>query len=1058
MTQPRIYQIERFYFGNFIRQGQPTGKPAILARSAGLSPEVSGAALQLVRMRPPELSETDMPSSLGLLYGEGVGYFIVKSQRVPGGYAQLVFMILPDMALRWMGGNYSHFEALGYQDMKTFAEPQGDLKPLMLEDPHTFSDDEQIDFLYDLFYYCGDKIKNVEALVAALIHRRRLAILNAPHVLEQRMRFIHGLLCMLPAPARVGMTWVTHVDSIDNTPAQLNFVDTAVGILEDDIVYDWEAGALLTEMIPDKYSKFIAAQLRLDASLVVEATNDIARTAVWRAMRQESLPQALHFASRRATIDSAVRSNQPADRDMVAAILRQDPTLSNDLRMQYAQHLLAFTLALSDEALAPADVLPVVATADRPLAESIYRQLRNEAEGAHPLRVIDIIERWMVHVPQARVIPWNQLAYIAALTHLKALLAEGRTAEVVSFLERLQQASRELHMEAVVPQIIQSTQDAAAYDPPLAMALFLLVAEYLPIEGFQKFVTDPQVVGQLPQRLQHALFYLQPQQRGTTPRHLLFSVASELEAQHRMLVVGRLAELAVYLGRETLIDTRILEGLLRASRSGYAWRFADLINYLAERYSQPEMLRELETGAQEMLPHLYFSSQRYDQGVRLLEHYQQSLYGVANLPAFVDSIGRIFLDANLPVEAIESIFSHIEHSKLRPEARVRALTAVLISSEWSLAYRKLARRLTIMLYNDDGLVEHIGLENTVFLLEYHLSARDSVSTLEMISVVLNIALRMKRRGVDLIVRVWERIKQTPEISDVALDLLREYVRMADFEIAAHVPAYLGRQIGREMGAVLQATYLMRLVLNGRDMFVFAQDLTLTVALLSDFAATYHPDKEPPPNHALRHSINSLTGGLSDDDRATIGHSIARVAELCYVLAHQQDRKRKADTVESELLNTRRVPETALDMLIYLGGYFNRRQRHTRDLYREGIQHVFANRSAIIVLEELPVVLAFMEDLFAAFPPDSEPPAVNLQSLNDEIDNLWSGLSLYNQRQAQETLATDSQFLAQLVPQIGGRVRERDFRNNHLAQGEQMPDNEIEAMIWISGYFLRKHKT
>ncbi|MFP4321978.1 MAG: hypothetical protein ACLFTK_05940 [Anaerolineales bacterium] len=1057
MTQARVYHIERFYFGNFIQNERAAGKPTILARSAGVTPQVSQGALRLVRVRPPELTEADMPSSLGLFYGDQVGYFVLKSQRVPQGYAQLVFMFVPDMAMRWLGGNYAHFEALGYQDMKAFAAPQHDLPPLTLDDPHSFTDNEQIDFLYDLFYYCGDQIKNVEALVSALIHQRRLAILNAPHVLEQRMRFIHGLLCMLPAPARVGITWVTHVDNIDDTPAQLNFVDTVAGIQEKDVVYDWDAGTLLTPIDTDKYSKFIAAQLRLDASLVVEATNEIARTAVWRAMRQESLPQALHFASRRAAIDSAVRSNQPADRDIVAAILRQDPTLSNEMRMQYAQHLLAFTLALSDEALAPADVLPVVATADRPLAESIYRQLRTEAEGNHPLRVIDIIERWMTHVPQAHVIPWNQLAYIAALTHLNSLLTAGDTEATIAFLTRIQRASRDLHMETVVPQIIQTTQDAAAYDPDLAMAIFLLVAEYLPIEGFQEFVADPQIVGQLPQHLQHALFYLQPQQRGAAPRHLLISVASELEAQHRMLVVGRLAELAVHLEREDLIDTRILEGLLRASRSGYAWRFAQLINYLAERYSQPEMLQQLEVGALEMLPHLYFSSQRYEQGVRLLEHYQQDVYGTANLGAFVESMGHIFLDANLPVEAIEQIFTHIEHSKLRPEARARALAAVLIAGDWSLAYRKLARRLTIMLYNDEALVEVIKLENALALLEYHLQARDSVSILEIITVVLNVALGMGQRGVDLIVQVWGRIKKTPDVSDVALDLLREYVRRCDPKIAPHVPAYLGRQIGREVGAILQATYLMRLVMNGRDMLRFASDLTMTVDLLSDFAATYHPQKEPPLKHVLRRSLNSLTGGLSDDDRLMIGKSMARIAELCFGMAHQPDRKRKAESITAELLNLRRVPETGPDMLIYLGGYFNRRQAHQHDLYREGIQHVFGNRSAIVIREELPIVRAFLEDIQRAFPPDAAPPDVNLQSLNDEIDNLWTALSLYNQRQTTETMAKNTQFLAYLIAEIGGRARERAFRNANLVNGEQMPENEIESMIWISGYFHRKHK-
>ncbi|HLA42079.1 MAG TPA: hypothetical protein VJZ27_01510, partial [Aggregatilineales bacterium] len=428
--------------------------------------------LRVARVRPPtpELTSDAMPCALGYFRKDDGSYVIIKAQRTPEGHPQLLYLLVPDIALRWLGGNYRLFESLGYEEMRTFDAPRPNLPPLMLEEPQVLPDEDQIELIYDLFYYCGDNVKNVEGILAALIHSQPITILNSPLSLQQRMGFIQGMLCLLPTPARVGITWMTHSDRSDNTLAQITFIygDSYKNV---GVIYDWDAGQLLTEAPQDKYSRYIASQMRLDASLVLENTRSIARTAVWRAMRQESLPDALHFASRRAAIDSAVSNNQPADRETVAAILRQDPTLSDDMRLLYARHLLAFTIALRD-GLEYSEVLPIVAAADRPVAEMIYQQLREVAEGENPLQVIDIVERWMVNIPQAKVIPWYQIAHMAVMNYLESTLRDGNTTEAIDFLSRIQNMHRALQMENVVPQLINIAQGSAAFDVNLAQAIF----------------------------------------------------------------------------------------------------------------------------------------------------------------------------------------------------------------------------------------------------------------------------------------------------------------------------------------------------------------------------------------------------------------------------------------------------------------------------------------------------------------------------------------------------------------------------------------------------------
>lgn len=1062
MANERAFTIERFFYGNLFQDNQPIGTPTVIAQSPGITPDHVATALKIGRVKPPSVDDTsdELPSSLGLVRGDTGEYIVVKSQRNAAGYPQLSYFFVPDMAIRWLGGNYTLFESLGFQESRVL-ESTRSLQPLTLDNPQTFTDEEQVELLYDLYYFAGDETKTVEALVAALINSQPILIVNASPSLKDRMGFIYGMLCMLPAPARVGMTWLTHTDSIKQSPAQINFATHVHDVPAGYLVYDWANGELVTEPIGDKYSKFIASQMRLDASLVVENTTNIARTAVWRAMRNDSLAEALHFASRRASVDSAVSNNQPADRETVAGILRQDPTLSDEMRLRYAQHLLAFTIALGD-ALEHADVIPVVAAADRPVAEMAYRLLRDEAEGENPLKVIDIVERWLVHVPQASVLPWNQLAYIAAVTELENLLDVGNTFGAIGLLERVQQSSRALQMENVVGQLVTLAQPAAAYNDRLSMAIFMLTAEYAPIEAFGQLIQDTQLVSQLPVSLQHAIYHLQPQPRPDPTRNLLVSVVSDLEAQHRMLVIGRLAELAVFLQREYLIDTRILEGLLRASQSGYAWRFAELIQYLAEQYTQPAKLRELDRAALELLPHLYFSTGRYEIGVQLLEHYQKNIYGTQNLEAFTESIGNIFLSANFSIDVLEKIFAIIEHSQLRPQPRVRALAATLIASEWGIAYKNLARRLTIMLYNDNDLLVVIGLENSLQLLDYHINAKDEVSVAETCSLLLNVATQMDKKGVDIILKIWNRLVEYYEYKDLALDVLRDYVRMAPASMAHQLPTFFAKRIAPQIGSMLQATYVMRRVMNGRDMLAFVEAIGMTANFLKDVYLPYSDPEWVPGRWTLKRDLNSLTGGLDDRQRNLIGQANLSLAQSLFVLERQQSNqhKRNRQAVEAALLKNATAPTTSLDLIIFIAGFFSRGKASRVELATSEVPHIYGQRSAIILKEEIPIVAGLLDDILNSFSDDSPVGkgyiTLEPDMLRKELQNLWGQISLYNQRQSQETLANATQHLSQLVPIMTAEVKDRVFQNRELFNGQDKPENSIEALIWISGYYHKKH--
>jgi hypothetical protein len=78
----------------------------------------------------------------------------------------------------------------------------------------------------------------------------------------------------------------------------------------------------------------------------------------------------------------------------------------------------------------------------------------------------------------------------------------------------------------------------------------------------------------------------------------------------------------------------------------------------------------------------------------------------------------------------------------------------------------------------------------------------------------------------------------------------------------------------------------------------------------------------------------------------------------------------------------------------------------------------------------------------------------------EIDALWSLLSLFKQRQIQSIIAEHPQLLGQVIRVLGSKGNEKVFQSSgygrQLQAGRAQPQNVIEALRWISGYFGYLH--
>ncbi len=1042
----------------------------VLGRTPGVTPEHVAECLRVGRLEPPptKLVSEEMPSAIGLFRGQSVDYVLAIAQVLDSVHIpQLLYIPMEASPVRWLAGNIRPFLGLAHAKMKAFQEPRHDLAPFKLDDPHPADMQGQSEAINDLLIYCEDNMKVIEALLTALIQNKNIAIINAPNSLEKRLRVVEGLISLLPNPARVVLTFATNVIRAENSTAQIKFMGTDTPP-QYHVIFDWANNTITPAQYErHDYARFIVSQIRLDPDQAVTHMDKLARTASWRAIRKDNLSTALHWVSRRAKVDSAVQAGQPADRETVAAILRSDPTLTDELRVVYSKHLLSFAVAI-EEWRQTADVLASIAVGNRPVAEAIFAQMRELSAQGHALDVFNLVEHWLLNVHEARSLPWQQALFAATTAHIGALFAEEDYAAGARFMCRLCNADPIMQFENIAPQVIREARQFAHLSPELAQAVVLVAADFAPAGGFQDLLTDAALVSQLPRAQQQAIALLQPEINDTKKLapNTLAAAAATLPSVYQAVFLVRLVELALYQGRSELIGEHELQQLLRLVETRHIERFQYVIKYIVEEFSKPERIAPLGSTGWAMLPQLYFMVGFVEEGIELLEYYQNHLFTVERLSAFGDLLNEVFLRIELSSDKMLAALAGFEGSKIRVEARTRAYFAALTNQQWDVSMETVARQLTNMFYTDHRLLRLVGVTNSLRLLQFHARQTNMLDSLRMATALMQMALEMGEDGPPLLVKSWKYLTWQTEVRNAAIELLRRYVRQMSPAKSAALPNYFARQLGARVGESLKATRVMRIITGQQNFLDLHENIRLTYALLSDMATTYHELKEAPPLPRLHRDLDAMSGGVTEDERAELAANLYEIARLIYELGSQPPvakatrRSTTNTSVKSVLREARNTsPQTSAEFLTWFGLYFTDDLVVDLGLEHAAPAHILGERSAAMFYRETLAIRGYLERLGAAFPVEN-PPQVAVEALRAEVESLWGEVRLYDQRHLKDQMGEMPQKIALLLRLIANRGSEKVLADKGLGKqletGRRQPQRELEAFRWISGYFGRKH--
>ncbi len=642
---------------------------------------------------------------------------------------------------------------------------------------------------------------------------------------------------------------------------------------------------------------------------------------------------------------------------------------------------------------------------------------------------------------------------------MRALLDENDIAQVIQFLARLQNAQPILHIEEVLPDIVRLGIPAARQHTELAHALFLSAVRALPPGELHRLLLDKEFMRQLPPALQTAAVYLHPASRQAAPASVLDQGARAFGPEMCILVLTRLVECAVFIRRTDLIDTAALQALATMAHSPQAEAFRPLVQQVVEELGQPVVVQTLDPMAQRLLVQLLLEIHIFDAAVALLEFYQNVLFGQERQDEFVRLARDVFREAVLSTDAMTEALAHLEGSQIRPEPRATIYVNALAAMQWADSQDYAARRLTTMIFNDNTLVGAVGSEQILRLLDFHARHQNALDALRVGAGLVDYNLQKGMEGAKWITRMWPSITWNESVQGAARELLRRFIRGAPPEQVPQLIPYLTTELGPEIGGLLRATDLLNHVTDGVDLLEFAESVLTTAQLLVDLATVYHANKELPPKHRLKRDLDTMTGGLSEQERRQVAENILVLTRTVYNLGRARTHKQGRLPADEALTQTQIVPQNGVDLLRFMGGHFADRQDFPLDFSREEMAHLFGTRSAAMFLRETSVARHLLQSLQLAFERHRNP-QITTDVLIAELGSLWNSLSLYNQRRIREPFARACQHLADVLAVMADQANERIFADSgigrQLESGERQPESSLESLRWIYGYFARKH--
>jgi len=1031
--------LEHFYYGQLVHHGQLKGEARVLARSRGVSDDMTAAALR-VALLP---GRADLPQSAwGLLRSKDVPFIFVQAQKTPEGQTMRHFVFLPPDIPRGLQGAVGELQALVQESLPTYEMLGDGLPPLEFQRPAVRSATQQANDLLELMTLTGNNTRTLELLLSAIIEGRPLVVRRAPSDPKSRYDFVEGLLTLLPPSTRFSVPFVLHDEAASPVQAQISFSEDADSAA---VVYDWQGYQVMGLDAPNEYSRFILSQLRLDTQMAVQQAEALTQTAGWRFRVGDKLADALAYASYRAKLDRSVLSNLPVEAHEIAQVLADDPTLDDTMRIAYARHLLMFSLALDD----PHHVDPLAVTMNKypDLARDTFMQLEDAlSQGKAPL-VFAMLHAWAENPLSPQGPEWVDLLYRSAIAAVQIAAKSRDMAAIHDFLENTQLLEGGPLLEKIVPRLLDLLVGVADGDEQLSPRILLMALNYLEKPAIQRLLTMKTYAVTLPRSIKRFLAALGSAEIAPLPPRLLVEAAQAVGASGQGQALVRLAEMAHEVARHSLIDGAALRELVGVARSPLGEKYNVILLKIAR--SAHERLNTLSDEAARAVLQLFMACKRIDLLARGMNDFSRHLFDQNRQEEYVEMVRALLAEVPISAQEARKTLESLTDYSIRDVPLMMAVCGALEASSYPAELLDYAREIADELTSSDYYAEVAAPLAIQHLMTYFIRHRDEERLLRLARLLARSAALKADEKLSLATlgQIYKPLKEASP--SIALAYLRQYVRLASAKPAERVIGFYGKELGGDAERQLRLAYDLSLAMNRLSLEQYAAVVHSGAEILQALAEAYS-GKDKPPITFLDALVENLRVRIDSALHQSFASNLRELGRAMLLIG-----KPNGDTLA---LNDPAKPRHALDILRLMGLHLNKGKALPLKLRQEGRSPSPLGPSVPMQLVEEAGQLAAILRAAAQTLPVNRAASLNAASLGAELDDLLSMLPVSEAPHIVPLLAHDLQRLAQLLPLVlhgtDASILQDDNRlGKKLDQQGQQPRNPLELLRFIYGFWL-----
>lgn len=1047
------FVLKHFYYGQFVRDGQPVGDLRLLAQSHGLTEEAIAEVLQLGFI-PPILGRDN--GSWAIIRGKKAAPFIlVEAEIGQAGQRILHFILLNSELVRKLGGNLRLLDPFIDGEMPEYDRVGNEVKPLVLSDVQPPDEEQETDDILSFMMSCRSRMNVMESLLAAVVQGVPLVIINAPDSPEDRKVFIMGLLALLPPSVRFAVTFATHTLPSTKIDVQVRFLSDSEMFPDDAVIYDWKATKVSGRKVDDEYSGFIISQLRLDMDLVIQQTRRLTSIASWRVKQGDKLSVALGYASQRMTVDDAVSSGQPIEAAKVARILADDPTLSDDLRIAYSRHLMSFSMALGE--LEYAEPLGLMLGANPELSDTAYEMLQQALLKGGAGDIFDLMTKWLQNPLGPRGLRWIRFTHECVKIYLNDIMDDGDFEEVILLLQDVDNAGTDIAAEEIMPQLLKDAEQFALMDTNTAQMVFTMGCKYVDVDFLDTQLSKSSYATHMPEALQFLMKVLLSN-RKTEKTGLIMSAAAGFDKMQRLIMV-RLVELTLKYQRLDLLDEPVLKQLVKVVRSDWGRPYFPMLYRLTELLSDEKILQVRnvkDSEANTLVLGLLLGMGYYSELAQRMLDQSRILYRGDAEKDYILMIQKLFASTPLLPEEVPHALSGISEAGIRSLPLAMAYIGILDNQTPSEVTDAVAGDVTEIIDQNTGILEVMPLEAMTSLLQYQVKQQNSAMSVHIAYYLPTVAARYGERTVTVMGKAYRILDWDNDVQMARMEMLRLYMRQLDRRGAYRALEGFGMLLGDRVRSQLEATYTLKVLMQDYDIVTYAKVAHRLADLLQDALEAYSGSSVP-TSGGIHNDLDSMPGNLTSDDKRLIATEIVKMGRVILQLGGLQSRVRGGNDnrrIEA-LLKGRENPHTALEVMRVVGGYLSQGMLYPLKLETLQNPHPLGNRNASGFLEDIQMA---QESLQSANDCMGKANAnVSGQAIYDEMESLWQAVPSSIQRDIVKDFAIDMQRLADLIPQIASSGDARALENSglgrKLAENKSRPRNVLEFYRFVAGYYL-----